>query len=396
MLFIKGSLNHKVKIKIKDSFVKGIVDLLIENDVKVMLVGGAVRNSLMQKKVNDYDLEVYDISFDELKKLLSKQDEMYVNDKFQTLKIKNIEISMPRVETKLGDAYDDYEITIIEDDDYEKAAQRRDFTINALMYDLNEDCLYDFFNGIEDIKSSTLRFIDEKSYLEDPIRVLRLLKYQATYNLNIDSETLKASQHMATKLKHQPHEMVSKLFSDIIVADYFEIEVFLAVLNDYFKVDELKNLISTSEYHPEGSLYNHLVGTMDCLTLIPPVDSKDHIVLFWALFFHDYGKLFGNDDHADKSVEIFAEYEPFVLLRMKDQKLVRSLIADHMFIREYAEDDDYPAMKELKNKYNNQFFLLEIIGTCDYAGRVADFDKDEFVKRMLYFQDNIVAKYEGL
>lgn len=385
-----------MKFKISDRFVRGIVALLIENDVKVMVVGGAIRNFLMNKKIKDYDLEVYDVSFEKLKTLLADQKDMYINDKFQTIKIKNLEIGLPRLETKLGRAYDEYEIAIITDHDYEKAAQRRDFTINALMYDVDEDILYDFYGGLEDIKHSSLRYIDEKIYLEDPIRVLRLLKYQAIYNLNIEDKTLAASKTMAADLNKQPHEMVAKLFSEIVVADYFDIERFLEVLHDYFRVDQLKNLISTSKYHPEGSLYNHLVGTMICLSLIPPLEDKDHVVLFWALFFHDYGKLYGNDDHANKSLEIFAGYESFVLLRVKDQQLVRSLIADHMLIREYAEDDDFVAMKELKDKYRNQFYLLEIIGTCDYAGRVFPIDKDEFVKRMVYFQENVVEKYEEL
>lgn len=397
MRFIKGSLKRKMKIKINDTFVKSIVALLIKNDVKVMLVGGAVRNFIMQKKVHDYDLEVYDISFAKLKKLLKEfDDNMYVNDKFQTIKIKNIEIAMPRVETKTGNSYEDYNVEIITDHDYALAARRRDFTINALMYDLNEDIFYDFYHGIEDVQNSTLRYIDEKIYTEDPIRVLRLLKYQATYNLEIEPQTLRVSQKMASALADQPHTMVAQLFSDIISADYFEIWVFLAVLNDYFKIEQLKDIISDSIYHPEGSLYNHLVGTMICLSLIPPLDDKDHLVLFWALFFHDYGKLYGNEGHSAKSVEIFSEYESFLLLRLKDQELVKSLITDHMLIREYAEAADYPAMKSLLDKYKNQFHLLEIVGTCDYGGRVADFNKDALVKRMVYFQDNIVTKYEGL
>lgn len=385
-----------MKFKINDCFVQNIVDLLIKNDVKVMVVGGAIRNFLMNKKIKDYDLEVYDITFEKLKALLANQKDIYINDRFQTIKIKNLEIGMPRVETKLGSSYDDYEIDIILDHDYEKSAQRRDFTINALMYDVGEDILYDFYYGLEDIKANTLRYIDEKIYVEDSIRVLRLLKYQAVYNLCIEDKTLQASKMMAADLNKQPHEMVAKLFSEMVVADYFDIEIFLEVLHDYFKVDQLKSLISTSKYHPEGSLYNHLVGTIMCLSLIPPLEDKVYVVLFWALFFHDYGKLYGNDNHANKSLEIFEGFEPFVLLRVKDQKLVRSLIADHMLIREYAEANNYELMKGLKDKYGNQFYLLEIIGTCDYSGRVWPFDKDEFVKRMVYFQKNIVEKYEGL
>ncbi|MDL2212331.1 hypothetical protein LJB88_05580 [Erysipelotrichaceae bacterium OttesenSCG-928-M19] len=378
--------------KIIDLETRKIIDLLLNNNADVYLVGGAVRDYYLNYPINDLDFEIYNLDFETLKYLL-KDYNYYANDTFKTIKLANIELALPRVEEKVGLNYLDYQLTFT-NVSVKQAIKRRDFTINTLMYNLKETKLYDFCDGRYDLENKLLKAVDYQKFNEDSIRVLRLLKYQSKLAFKIDQTTYCLAKEMACNLWYQPHEMCASLFSTIINSKHFDLILFFDLLDNFFNVTALKNNISTSIHHPEKSLYNHLIGVLKCLFLHQINNKRDYEILFWSLFFHDYGKLDDNNNHCLASLKYFEKYQPYLLQRHKDISMVRRLINDHMVIREYSEQNDKVKMTELKKEYGNQFYLLEIIGTCDYAGRVLDFNEVEYQKRIKWYNSNILSKYK--
>lgn len=264
------------------------------------------------------------------------------------------------------------------------------------MYCFNDKKLLDFSTGLVDLKNRTLRMQNEKTYQEDPIRILRLLKYQARYNMIIEHQTLLISQKMNNGIINQPKAMVAKLFNEIILSKFFNIEIFMDTLSSFLMVEKLKSCISNSSYHPEKSLYNHLVGSIIALSFFEIKTSRDYIVLFWSIFFHDYGKVIANKDHAIMSIKAFESYEEYLVLRKKDRLMIKKLIESHMYIREYAQANDTEMMKKLMENFANQFYLLKIVGACDYAGRVAGNNTDEIGIRVQQFKEDVIEKYRRL
>lgn len=261
------------------------------------------------------------------------------------------------------------------------------------MFDYENEVLHDFHCGLNDIKTKTLRMINPNIYVEDSTRVLRLLKYHTIYKLNIDQPTYELSKQMSLHLWQQPPSLAASYFQDIITHHNFNIFTFFDLLQDFLLVKNLKEYISYNRYHPEKQLFRHVAGSLICLSFYE-LSKKEYYLLFIALLFHDYGKLRASANHPRSSVEVFKLYMPFFLKQKKNQRLVMNLIQDHMNYRNFATS---PAkMKALQRKYNNQFYLLEIVGTCDFSGRSIDYDIEYMKQEKAFYEETIVKKYRCL
>ncbi len=185
-------------MEIKDKNLINIFDKLKENDARLYLVGGYVRDNLLGLKSKDLDIEVFNISLNELEKITKG----IKNEKFGivTLKEYNLDLAIPREEIKVGNSYNDFLIKLNPNLDLKKAAKRRDFSINAIMYDIYNDKLIDNYNGMEDLNNKTIKHISEK-FSEDPLRVLRAIRFSTNLNFKIDTKTLNLCYKMLNDLK---------------------------------------------------------------------------------------------------------------------------------------------------------------------------------------------------
>ncbi len=109
------------------------------------------------------------------------------------LKIKEFEFdfSMPREEKKVSRGHRGFIIDLKRDISFKEATQRRDFTVNAIGFDILSKEFLDPQNGIVDIKKRVLKNIDNKRFQEDPLRVYRGIQFLARFNLKIDNKTFK-------------------------------------------------------------------------------------------------------------------------------------------------------------------------------------------------------------
>lgn len=214
-----------------------IKDILSSHTKRAYIVGGALRDTLLEKKVNDLDIEVYDIEPKVFDKIMAKMGAMGVGKSFFVYKYNNIDISLPRVEKKTGFGHKAFEVKITSDE--KEASKRRDFTINALMYHIFEEKLLDFWGGLEDIRNKIIKVVDAKSFKEDSLRVLRAVQFSARLGFKCDEASIRLMQEL--NLDDLSKERIFWEFEKLFNAKYlhygFYYLVKLNILKKLFGID---------------------------------------------------------------------------------------------------------------------------------------------------------------
>jgi tRNA nucleotidyltransferase/poly(A) polymerase len=158
------------------------------------IVGGSVRDALMGAVSKDVDIEVYGATPEEVVKSLKKIGNVdEVGKSFGVLKIaigkEDFDVSLPRRDSKVGDGHKGFTVEVDSDMTLMEATARRDFTINALMYDDKTGFIIDKHNGLEDLKNGYLRHVSD-AFDEDPLRVLRGVQMASRFNMKLHPDTV--------------------------------------------------------------------------------------------------------------------------------------------------------------------------------------------------------------
>lgn len=194
----------EVDIPISDT-AEEVVDALSRRGYTPYLVGGSVRDFLLGVKNKDVDIEVYGVEdTTSLAKTLRETggDVNVAGMSFGVLKYtkdgEELDISLPRKDS-LKDTMNTHrsiEVQVDTDLTEREASTRRDFTINALMYDPVEGTIVDYHGGLEDMKNKTLRVVDDSTFTDDPLRVLRGVQFAARFDYKMDDNSIKLSRTM--------------------------------------------------------------------------------------------------------------------------------------------------------------------------------------------------------
>jgi len=171
---------------------KEIIEFLKPYTKRAYLVGGAVRDILMNKTPTDFDIEIYDITPEKFEKLMNQLSAKGVGKNFFVYKYKNFDLSLPRIENKISKGHTGFEVKITQNE--KEASLRRDFTINAIMINIFTNEILDFYSGKDDIKNRLIRHIDEIKFQEDSLRVLRAMQFASRLKFKIAPETIKLCQ----------------------------------------------------------------------------------------------------------------------------------------------------------------------------------------------------------
>jgi tRNA nucleotidyltransferase (CCA-adding enzyme) len=179
---------------------------------RALLVGGFVRDLLlMSVESKDCDVEVYRIAPEQLKRVLSTLGTVNtVGESFAVYKLVyqdqraagadpleestevsryEIDVSIPRRESRSGTGHRGFTISGDPSMTYMEAARRRDFTINAILYDPLTSETLDFWGGRKDLEQRVLRAVDESTFVEDSLRVLRAVQLAARYGMSVEPRT---------------------------------------------------------------------------------------------------------------------------------------------------------------------------------------------------------------
>jgi tRNA nucleotidyltransferase (CCA-adding enzyme) len=275
--------------------------------VKIYLVGGAVRDMLMGLEPKDRDYVVVGSSPEEMVSLGYKQ----VGLDFPVFlhPITGEEYALARTERKVGVGYNGFE-TAWKDVTLEEDLLRRDLTINAIAYDLENNVYIDPYNGIADIQAKLLRPVSE-AFKEDPIRVLRAGRFLARYpDFRPSHKLIQYSWDVVDEIKHCSAERlwleIEKAISEIKPSSFFK------WVSDFYIFPILSQMKSTpqpEEHHPEIWTDVHTYMVMDYAA-----KTFNNPVVTFAAFCHDfgkpimhqkYGKLHG---HEEAGVELIHEF----------------------------------------------------------------------------------------
>jgi tRNA nucleotidyltransferase/poly(A) polymerase len=189
-----------------------VIDALYDSGLNPLVVGGSVRDRILGLSSKDLDIEVYGGTTEEVLKSLRKVGKVdEVGKSFGVLKIvvdgEDLDVSLPRTDNKLGEGHRGFEVSV---DPYlspERASQRRDYTINSLLYDTKNRVIIDPNGGLEDLKKKSLRHISD-AFDEDPLRVLRGVQMASRFGFEMAPETAEKSQNLKKEFAALSNERV--------------------------------------------------------------------------------------------------------------------------------------------------------------------------------------------
>ena len=267
--------------------IKQIAKKIKENGGNTYLVGGAVRDAILNKSIKDEDYCVTGLTSEKFMKLFPNA---HIRGKsFEVFDLENKEFALARKETKVGRGHKEFKIETNEDISIEEDLKRRDITINSIAQDVLTKEIIDPFGGQEDLESKTIRATSER-FSEDPLRVYRVARIAATLDFKVSRKTLNMMNRLKDELLTLSKERVFVEFRKALSADkpsiFFKVLREAEVLDVHFKpIYDLIGAIQPIKYHPEGDSYNHTMLALDNSAKL----TSDVKIRFCTLV-HDLGK----------------------------------------------------------------------------------------------------------
>jgi tRNA nucleotidyltransferase (CCA-adding enzyme) len=284
---------------------KGLLGALREAGGRPYVVGGAVRDGLLGRAIKDFDVEVYGLPADRLRQVsaaFGSVDE--VGAAFSVLKVSGllgvagaVDVALPRRDSKTGAGHRG--IAAVGDPflDLADAARRRDFTINAMLFDPFSGEVEDPHGGRRDLEARLLRAADPATFDEDPLRALRAVQFAARFGFNVDPGTAALCAGMS--LDSLPADRVFGEIEKLLLEAERPSRGF-ALMKDWGMLPvvapELRTLAETPqdpEWHPEGDVWTHTLQVIDeAASLIADLehDRPRAITVMLGALCHDLGK----------------------------------------------------------------------------------------------------------
>ncbi len=274
-----------------------LAEMIRANGGRAMLVGGCVRDELMNVEPKDFDVEVYGIEPQKLKEILESFGKVdAVGEAFTVYKIgQDLDVSLPRREKKVSRGHKGFVVEGDKDMSFESAAKRRDFTINAILKDVLTGEIIDIYGGCRDIKNKILRVVSRDTFAEDSLRVLRAAQFAARFEFEIDAETVEICRQI--DLTDLPRERIwGELEKLLLKARKPSIGLqWLYELNVVEQLfPEMKALVGVpqeKEWHPEGDVDAHTLLVVDrARELIDDLPYAKKVAVILGALCHDFGK----------------------------------------------------------------------------------------------------------
>ncbi len=373
------------------SIIKTISKDLKAIDAKAIVVGGSVRDYYLKLPIKDYDIEVYGLeNMQSLEKILSIYGSVnLVGKSFGVLKFwyegDEYDFSFPRRESKIGDGHRGFDVRVDGSMDFKEASRRRDFSINAMGYDIEKEKFLDFYSGLEDIESKILRHIDEKTFVEDPLRIYRAVQFCARFGFTLADATLLLCKEMvdANLLDTLPKERVYTELTKLLLKASkpsvgFELMREIGILRYFPELKALIGLPQSPKFHPEGDVWVHTMMCVDAMVGLLGGNEKTDLIFMFAILCHDLGKAStttvdeaGNIraiGHEREGVELS---ESFMLRLTNEQEIIKRvlpLVEHHLKPSQfYSAKSKKRAIRRLATKVNIR--ELVTIAKADFLGR---------------------------
>ena len=348
-----------------DDDVKFILEQLNKNGTG-FLVGGAVRDKILNKDPGDYDFAT-DIEYSELKRIFAGYNPKEMGAHFGILMInvngKSYEIAKFRKETGVYNSRYPKDIKFVKT--IEEDLARRDFTINSIAYS-EQTGIVDLYGGRQDIRRKVIRFVGKPRLRieEDALRILRAFRFISKLGFNLDKKTAEAiykKRKFLTKIsKERIFDELSKILMGKFVKKAFiemkKLRVLEMIIPEFYYA---YNFDQNNPNHPDD-LFNHIIKVIHLC-------DYDLVTRFAALF-HDLGKINVKIIDAkgifyfyghEKESALIAEEELKQLKASNDFiNSVKKIVKNHMLIYQDVSDKTLKKLiiemeeKNLKRLFN--------------------------------------------
>ncbi|MGC9330305.1 MAG: CCA tRNA nucleotidyltransferase [Bacteroidales bacterium] len=267
-----------------------------EKEIRLWLIGGFVRDIFLDRNSKDIDIVVLGdgVRAAEMLARQLKADNLSVFKNFGTAQMRvgeyDIEIVGARKESYQTDSRKpDVETGSILDDQ-----NRRDFTINAMAVSLNRETFGEFtdpFDGVSDLEEKLIRtpMDPDKTFSDDPLRMLRAIRFASQLDFNIDEDCFNGIKKNAARIKIISEERIADELNKIIASDnpgkgfalLKQCKLLKIILPELWELSGVE--VQDNRAHKDNFL--HSVQVMDNIA-----EKSDNIWLRWAALLHDIGK----------------------------------------------------------------------------------------------------------
>jgi len=273
-----------------------IAEKVSESGGNTYFVGGCVRDELRGCEVKDFDIEIHGIEPSELEDILDSLGErISIGESFgiHYLKGYSVDIEMPRKEKVRGAGHKDFDVFVDPFIGTRSASMRRDFTFNALMKDVLSGEIVDHYDGRRDLENGILRHVNDESFAEDPLRVLRGAQFAARLNVKVAPETVKLCRGMSLSSLSKERvegEVKKALLKSDKPSVFFETLREMQQLNEWFpELGSLCGVMQSPIHHAEGDVWTHTMMVLDEAVKYRE-KVKNPFGFMLAAVAHDFGK----------------------------------------------------------------------------------------------------------
>jgi poly(A) polymerase len=286
---MKKCLNDKIFSVIKD--------IALEEDTTAFVIGGFVRDCILGRDTHDVDIVVQGSGIEFARKFaacLGDNIPVSIFRNFGTAMVKHQEREIEFVGARKESYRRDSRKPVVENGTLEDDQNRRDFTINAMAISLNKDDfgeLVDPFNGLKDIEDKILRTPLEpaKTFSDDPLRMMRAIRFAAELGFTIEEETLKGIKQSAFRISIVSKERITDELNRILLTEKPSVGLILLDETGLMPIifPEFHELKGVHEEHGQRHKDNfyHTIKVVDNLSRV-----SDDLWLRWAAMLHDIAK----------------------------------------------------------------------------------------------------------
>lgn len=358
------------------------------------VVGGCVRDSILGRTPNDWDI-CTSATPSEMLEIFKNRRVIETGLQHGTITVvvngESYEITTYRIDGIYSDNRRPDSITFT--DKLTEDLRRRDFTINAMAYN-DEEGLIDPFNGLEDVKYKKINCVGSAKdrFEEDALRILRAIRFAAQLDFAITPSTDWEIHQQYKSLKNISVERINSEFCKIVSSDGFCVQLLL--YKDVFSlfIPELKNMFNFQQNNPyhDYDVFEHTVHTIE------HCDSEDLVVRL-AVFFHDIGKPHSYQDgedgirHFKGHGRVSEEIADAIMKRLRFDNETRNNVSQLVHYHDATFEVGRKYIKRWLNKIGEKQFrrLLEV-KKADVKGQKLNYDQSKIEK--IYSIENILEE----
>jgi len=373
---------HKINGSLIDFNALKIINRLKKFGFEAYIVGGALRDYLLGHKPKDFDV-VTNATPKEIKKIFTNG--RIIGRRFKLVHIifgnNYIEVATFRAKESKKNSDDDPFMKENNFGNIEDDVVRRDFSINALYYDPVHETIIDYVNGFSDIKSKTIRPLNppEMSFLEDPVRMLRAVKYKALLDCKIEENVVKKivkySKELTKTSTARLHEEINKILRSgkskgifLELSKFNLLKYLIPFLDEDFASDKKDSILSFIEKYDEQV----------------SITKFHNFDMFWGIILYQRLLNAGFDSKDFTYIQKVNDFFIGYLFPLKVPNKVSDVLSKSFYLFNKLQDTQSQTSfrKYINHKYFiDALFLLKVLSSNEALIKFWDTNKNKIFKK---------------